>query len=76
VIARTQFRRRSGSREPLLGPLSSDSIAGSFHTQPDTWGKLTSRRATPEQREQLELLAYQLKCTVSTVKALIDRGLL
>lgn len=76
MIARFQFHRRSGCREPLMAPPSSDSISASYHAQPDTWGKLTSKRVDPEMRHELELLAYQLRCSVSTVKALIERGLL
>jgi hypothetical protein len=64
----------AGGRKPIGVVGDSQSVAKSFTTPKQHWGKVTSR--PQRSRNELELIAYQLGWTVENVKRAIALGLL
>lgn len=64
----------AGGRKPIAAVCDTQSIAKSFATPKQHWGKVTSR--PQRSRDELELIAYQLGWTVENVKRAIALGLL
>jgi hypothetical protein len=78
VIAYAHFRRGGADgREPIAGPGEITSIATNYTPTQTYWGKVTSRRPQrPTNPADIELVAYQLGCTVEAARRAIKFGLI
>ena len=74
MIAEAHFRNGGGRREALAEPGSVTSFAASYTPAQQYWGKVTSRRPSPESRAALELLAFRLGCKPDTLARAIKMG--
>jgi hypothetical protein len=64
----------AGGRKPVAAVGDSPSMAKTFTTPKEHWGKVTSR--PQRSRSELEAIAYQLGWTVENVKRAIALGVL
>lgn len=77
MIAYSHFRRGwPDGREPLAPPGEVSSLAANYTPSQATWGKLTSKRPPRMSREDLELTAFRLGCSVAAARRALELGLL
>ena len=77
MIAYAHFRRGGAEgREPIAAPDDIASIAKNYTPQQQFWGKVTSKRPQPTNTADIELVAYQLGCTVEAARRAIKFGLI
>jgi NACalpha-BTF3-like transcription factor len=77
VIAYAHYRRGGADgREPIAGPDEIVSIAKNYTPQQQFWGKVTSRRPQPTNTADIELVAFQLGCSVEAARRAIKFGLI
>lgn len=77
MIAYRHFRRGGAEgREPIAAPDDITSIAKNYTPSQQYWGKVTSRRPQPTNPADIELVAYQLGCSVSAARRAIKFGLI
>jgi hypothetical protein len=76
VIAYAHFRRGGADgREPIAAPGDVSSIAKTYTSAQTYWGKVTSKRPTKLSREDLELAAFKLGCSIETARRAIQSGM-
>jgi len=76
VIAHAHFRRGGqDGREPIAAPGDVISIAKTYTPSQSYWGAITSKRPPRLSREDLELAAFRLGCSVEAAREAILKGL-
>jgi len=77
VIAYSHFRRGGAEgREPIAAPGDVTSLAATYTAKPQTWGKITSKRPKAGNVSDIELVAFQLGCSVEAARRAIKYGLI
>ena len=77
MIAYAHFRRGGvEGREPIAAPGDVVSIAKDYTPTQQYWGKVTSKRPAATNTADLELVAYQLGCSVEAARRAIKFGLI
>ena len=77
VIAYAHFRRGGAEgREPIAAPDDIASIAKNYTPSQQYWGKVTSKRPQPTNTADIELVAFQLGCSVEAARRAIKFGLI
>ena len=77
MIAYSHFRRGGADgREPIAAPGETASIAHTYTPSQQFWGKVTSKRPQPTNTADIELVAFQLGCSVEAARRAIKFGLI
>lgn len=77
MIARWSHWRNCGDarREPVAAAGEVKSIAKAYLPPAQSWGKITSTRPRRYTREELEVMAFRVGCSVSALQRALDLGL-
>lgn len=77
MIAAAHWRRGGpDGREPIAAAGDVVSMVTGYTPTQQHWGKLTSKRPPKVAHADLELIAYQLGCSVAAAKRALDYGLI